>query len=52
MNFANFRLWEVYPGMVIDGQYINMTQLAGKERIFNNLSKLIEQNLISTTWPL
>ena len=28
-----------------------MTTLAGKETIFNNLSKLINQKFTSTTWP-
>ena len=27
MNFSNFLLWEVYPSMVIDGQYIFITYL-------------------------
>ena len=42
MNFSNFLLWEVYPSMVIDEEYIFITyDSAGREkRIFNNLSKL------------
>ena len=42
MNFSNFLLWEVYPSMVIGGEYFFITyDSAGREkRIFNNLSKL------------
>ena len=54
MNFSNFLLWKVYLSMVIHHeQYIFVTnvmdQPVGKETIFNNLSKLIELNFISTT---
>ena len=36
---------------IMSNASLHMTQLAGKETIFNNLSKLIELKLISTTWP-
>ena len=44
MNFVNFLIWKVYPSMTIHHeQYIfmiyDMTQLAGKETIFNHLFK-------------
>ena len=58
MKFSKFWLWEVYPSMVIHGQYIFITyDSAGRDR--KNLQQLIritnltkiKQKFISTTWP-
>ena len=51
MTVSNVLLWEVHPIMVIHHEQC-MTQLAGKETIFNKLIKIIELKFISTTCRL
>ena len=53
MSFSNFLLWKVCPSAAIHGQYIFITyDLAGRERKnFQQRIRIIEQKLISTTWP-